>query len=100
MTPPPFVVHHQIAFTYAACWILSCLAETMPKPSSTTGPIYLWAFRFLHAVAGAIPRLIALALPAKYAAMFNSFMQQAGQPADAPNASAQQAPRDSSSTSI
>lgn len=70
-----FVTHHQVAVTFAVCWLLSCAAEAMPKPAPNSGPFYIWIFGFLHLIAGAIPRLVALTFPAKYASIFNSSIQ-------------------------
>lgn len=79
----PFLLHHQIAATFAVCWVLSCAAESMPKPAPNSGPLYAWTFSFLHLIAGAIPRLVAVTFPAKYASIFNSSIQP---PPDDPNA--------------
>lgn len=79
-----FAFHHQIASTFTVCWLISCMAESMPKPRDSSNPIYVWLFSFLHLIAGAIPRLVALTFPAKYAAMFNTTIQPP--PADPPPA--------------
>lgn len=86
-----FAFSHQIAVTFTLCWLLSCFSESMPKPTPTSSPFYVWIFSFLHLVAGAIPRLIALTFPTKYAAMFNTTLQpsDSSDPPAKPSAPAQ-----------
>ncbi len=83
MTVPQFVSHHPYSATFTACWLLSCFAESLPKPRPVDSPLYVFLFQFLHTIAGAIPRLIALTFPPQYARLFNSTMPPAPDPPDA-----------------
>jgi hypothetical protein len=81
---PHFIQEHPYAAGFAICWLLSCFAESMPKPLSSNGPFYVWIFQFLHLTAGAIPRLVALTFPPQYARLFNSTMPPAPLPLEGP----------------
>lgn len=81
-----WVLHHQVAITIAAAWIITCAVQSLPKPQPNSAPFYTWMFTFSHLATGAIPRLIALVGPQKYAAMFNSTLQPTENGASTPPA--------------
>ena len=72
---PAIISNHPYVAGFAVCWLLSCFAESLPKPRPVDSPFYVFLFQFLHSLAGAIPRMIALTFPPKYAQLFNSSMQ-------------------------
>ena len=39
---------HNPAVVTAAWWLLSSAIQTMPEPTTTSSPGYLWLYRFLH----------------------------------------------------
>jgi len=84
------VEHHGIE-CLCVFWVLSVVVETLPKPSSSSTPFYLWVFRFSHALIGAIPRLLAVGgFSPKTAAMFDVTLQQ---PTDPDPSNPEQQPR-------
>jgi hypothetical protein len=44
-------------------WVLSNAASAMPTPKSTSSQFYIWAFTFMHATFGAVPRIIMSMFP-------------------------------------
>jgi hypothetical protein len=47
-----FFIQHQFWVAVAAYWLFSAAVSALPEPSSTSGPGYLWLYRFCHTTAG------------------------------------------------
>lgn len=50
-------------------WLLTNAISTMPTPRDNSSQFYEWFFKFLQAVGGAIPRLLAIYKPAALTAL-------------------------------
>ena len=58
-----FVQQHGLGVLVVG-WLLTNAISTMPTPKDNSSTFYDWAFRFMQAVGGAIPRLLAIYAPA------------------------------------
>lgn len=63
-----FIQSHGIAVMVAG-WLLTNAISTMPTPRDNSSQFYEWFFKFMQAIGGAIPRLLAIYQPAALNAM-------------------------------
>ena len=60
---PPWV-HDHLVLLIVVAWIVSNMIGAMPSPGPNSGAFYKWAFGSLHAIFGAVPRIISTMAPA------------------------------------
>jgi Na+-translocating ferredoxin:NAD+ oxidoreductase RnfD subunit len=58
-----FVLQHQGACLFGAYFIFSNAVSSMPSPDEKSGKGYIWAFGFLHGLAGNLGRVFARKFP-------------------------------------
>jgi hypothetical protein len=60
-----FLLQHQFGIAVAAYWIFSAAVSSLPDPSPTGNPGYLWLYRFCHTTAGNLSTAFGSKIPAK-----------------------------------
>ena len=58
-----FLAQHQFWAAVGMYWIFSAAVSSMPNPGPNEGSGYLWAFRFLHTLAGNITTVFGSRIP-------------------------------------
>lgn len=58
-----FVLAHWTYFLLGGYWVFSAAVSAMPDPMPNGGQGYLWAFRFLHTIAGNLSTVIGTKIP-------------------------------------
>ena len=54
----PAQAHHELIYFAVAYWLYSAAVTTMPAPTLTSSTAYVWLFKFLHALAANLDKVM------------------------------------------